>query len=149
MNNYNPELNKIVKMKNAAIESVLVWMLTFIGFGTLFYFVINYAMIIRVQDNMNALCDYGANMIAEEGVGADIVTKLNEISTGNIATIGAGDIVCNSVTESPLTYQVVFTTVTTNQDYKFYTEALQTSRAVFNQVSGDTVTCTLTITLED
>lgn len=149
MEKYNQVLINRVNMKKAAIENVLVWLLTFIGFGTLFYFVMNYALIIRVQDNMNALCDYGANVIAEQGVGADITARLNEIATGNIAAISAGDIVCNSVTDSPLTYQVVFTAVTTNQEYKFYTDPLQTSRAVFNQVNGDTVTCTLTITLQD
>lgn len=149
MDNILKTKQRQTKMKQAAIENVLVWLLTFIGFGTLFWFIMNYAIIIRIQDNMNAMSDYGANIIANEGIGADIVDRLNQIRASDVQAISAGDVVCNSVLDSPPTYQVIFTTVTTNTNYKFYTQALQTTRAVFNEVDDETVTCTLTITLDN
>lgn len=138
-----------VFMKKAAIENVLVWLLTFIGFGSLLFFVINYASIIRIKDNMDAMCDYAAHIIANEGTGADIVTRLNEIRANDVQAIASGDISCTSVLDTPPTYQVIFTAVTTNNSYKFYGQALQSTRVVFNEVNNETVTCTLTITLNN
>lgn len=136
-------------MKKAAIENVLVWLLTFIGFGSLLFFVINYASIIRIKDNMDAMSDYAANIIANQGTGANVVTRLNDIRDNKIQTISAGNIVCTSVLDTPPTYQVIFTTVTTNNSYKFYGQALQSTRVVFNEMNNETVTCTLTITLNN
>lgn len=136
------------QMKKAAIENIFVWIVLFVGFATFFFFIIDYATILRVKDNMQALSDYGANYVAINGVGDNISTSLNDIKANSINSISADtNSICNEVTNSPLDYQVVFTTQTTNNSYKFYGKKLSATTAVFNQQSGNTITCTLNITL--
>ena len=68
---------KIDTKKPAYIENIILWMVMFIGFATMFFFVIDYATIIRTKDNIDALSDYGANVIAVQGVGTDMIAELN------------------------------------------------------------------------
>lgn len=142
----------IEKRKNAKpayIENILLWMVMFIGFVTLFFFVIDYATIIRVKDNMDALSDYGANRISKQGSTTNIISELNDIKIKAISTINAGNLVCNSVAQTPPTYQVIFTTETTNNSIKFYKGKIISKRVVFNEVNSQTVSCKLTVTLSN
>jgi hypothetical protein len=142
-------MNKIkTKDKPAYIENILLWMVMFIGFATLFFFVINYASIIRVKDHLDALSDYGANTISMQGSRTDISAQLNSMAGRGLDTINTGDLVCNQIAEEIRTFQVIFNTVTTNSSYKFFDHQLSSRRVVFNQDgSGNTVTCTLSVTI--
>lgn len=137
-------------MKKAAIENILIWMVLFTSFATFFFFIINYATILRVQDNMIAISDYGANYVAANGIGDNISTDLNRIKVDGINTISSADtgVICNEVSNVPLNFTVIFKTETTNTSYKFYGDSLSATKAVFNQQSGNTITCTLKITLK-
>ena len=134
-------------MKKAYVENIILWMVMFVGFATMFFFVIDYATIIRVKDNMDALSDYGASRIARQGVATDMITELNNIAVSKVNTITSGNLVCTSVTNTPPDYQVIFITETTNTQIEFYSSKLTSRRVVFNEVNSQTVTCTLTITL--
>lgn len=134
-------------LKPAYVENIIVWLVIFVGFVTMFFFTINFASILRVKDNMDAISDYGANMVSVNGVDVDMIEQLNDIALPLVSQIDAADLVCNSVVDNA--YQVLFITETTNTEYKFYEEKFTTQRIVFNQVNANSVTCTLTITLED
>jgi|GEM_PF-3932886 len=136
-------------MKSAAIENIFVWMMIFVGFTSLFFFVINYATILRIQDNMNAISDYGANYIANNGTGTDISANINDISVSGIDNVTSANLVCNESTNVPPDYQVSFTTESSNNSYKFYGSKLSATRVVYNQLSGNTIDCTLTVNLLD
>lgn len=135
-------------MKKAYIENVLLWMVMFIGFVTLFFFVIDYATIVRVKDNMDAISDYGSRMVALNGVGADLSTNINGMKVNAINNVSADtNSIC--VTTANGAYQVIFITQTTNTEFKFFGNQLGSRRVVFNETSTDTITCTLNITLSN
>ena len=140
---------KIDTKKPAYIENIILWMVMFIGFATMFFFVIDYATIIRTKDNIDALSDYGANVIAVQGVGTDMIAELNNTKISKIKTINASDLVCDSVADVPPTYQVIFITETSNDSIEFYNDKLTSKRVVFNEVNTETVTCKLTVTLSN
>lgn len=142
-------IEKIKNMKPAYIENILLWMVMFIGFATMFFFVINYATIVRVKDNMDAMSDYAASRVSLQGIGADLVTDLNNMKVGRINNITAGNIVCNSVVNNPPDFQVIFITQTSNNSIEFYQKSLTSRRVVFNEFNSQTVTCTLTVTLSN
>ena len=141
--------SKNKKMRPAYIENILLWMVMFIGFVTLLFFVIDYATIIRVKDNMDALSDYGASRIAIQGTGTDMITELNDIRIGTIGNIKSSNLVCNSTADTPPTFQVIFITETTDNSIKFYTGKITSKRVVFNEVNSETVSCKLTVTLSN
>ena len=137
------------EMKPAYVENIILWMVMFVGFATFFFFVIDYSTIVRVKDNMDAMSDYGANRIAREGVSTDITSELNDMKVAKVNAITSANIVCNSVADTPPTYQVIFITQTSNNSIEFYNKKLSTKRVVFNEVNSQTVTCTLTVTLSN
>jgi len=145
--------NKLLKktMKNAYIENVMMWIVIFTSFVWMFFFVIDYASIVRVNDNMNAMADYSANRIAREGSSirsdANFLQNLNDMSVKTVANIEEDDIVCS--TDENGAFQVIFEVETTNNDYKFYDAGkLISKRVVFNDTgTSDTISCKLTITL--
>lgn len=149
MNLNKKDITKQHEMKSAVIENIILWMVMFIGFATLFFFVIDYAKIIRIKDNMNALSDYSSRVVALNGTGnlTALATNLNTIKVTAVNTISAGDFNCNTVNNN--TYQVIFTTITSNSSYEFFTDKLSSTKAVFNQVNSNTINCTLTITLSN
>jgi len=138
-------------MKPAYIENILLWMVMFIGFAGLFFFVINYASIVRIKDNMDAISDYGALRISKDGLTLDtdlFTTKLNNMKVSAINTIDATmgvDLNCTTVADAA--YQVTFITQTTNTSYKFFNNQLISKRVVYNESNSNSVTCTLDITL--
>lgn len=141
-------MKKKNNMKPAYIENVILWMVMFVGFATMFFFVIDYSTIVKVKDNMDALSDYGANIIARQGI-SDISTELNDMKVARINTISAGDLSCASVADTPPTFQVIFITETTNNSIEFYSNKLTSRRVVFNETNSNTVTCTLQVTLSN
>lgn len=135
-------------MKKAYIENVLLWMVMFIGFVTLFFFVIDYATIVRIKDNMDAISDYGARNVAINGIGQDLSTNINNMKVQGINNVSADtSSICTSNANNA--YQVIFITQTTNNSYKFYGDTLTSRRVVFNEQNSNTVTCTLNITLSN
>ncbi len=140
---------KKTTMKKAAIENIFIWMVLFVGFATLFFFVIDYATVLRVRDNMNAISDYGANYVGVNGIGDDLTTQINAMRSNSIVQLNPSQadtsVIC--IPNANNQYKVIFITQTTNNSFKFYENKLITSRAVFNQSSSDTITCTLNITL--
>lgn len=135
-------------MKKAYIENILLWMVMFMGFVTLFFFIIDYSTIVRVKDNMDAISDYGARNVAISGIVNDLSTNINNMKVSGINTVNADTTsICVNTTNN--SYQVIFITQTTNTDYKFFGNQLVSKRVVFNQVNSDTVTCTLNITLSN
>lgn len=135
-------------MKNAYIENILLWMVMFIGFATLFFFVIDYATIVRVKDNMDAISDYGSKVVAENGIGTDLSANINSMKVKAINTVSADtNTICT--TNANGAYQVIFITETTNTEFKFFGNKLGSKRVVFNENSSDTITCTLIITLSN
>ena len=135
------------KMRPAYIENILLWMIMFIGFVTLFFTILDYASVLRIKDNMQGLSDYGARMVSLDKSTSTIVDGLNELKVNGISTIASGNLVCTTDAAQD-NYQVIFITQTTYTNTVF-TEGgvnnLVAKTVVFNETSSDERTCTLTV----
>lgn len=134
--------------KKAYIENILLWMVMFIGFVTLFFFVVDYATIVRVKDNMDAISDYGSRNVAISGIGTDLSSNINGMKVNAINNVSADTNTICTVNANGA-YQVIFITQTTNNSYKFFGNNLVSKRVVFNENNSNTITCTLNITLSN
>ena len=142
------QINNDPKMKKAAVESVIVWIVIFTSFVSVFYFIINYSTVLRMKDNVDTLADYGSNYVATNGVGDDISNLLNSIAPAGIQAINADtNAICNSNDDG--NFQVIFIVRSTNASYIFRDEPITSRRVSFNQVNSNTVTCDLSITLQN
>lgn len=144
----NKKTMKQEKMKNAYIENILMWIVIFTGFVWTLFFVVDYASVIRIQDNMNAMADYGARIIGlngESGNDSNFIQNLNTMRVNAINPINSGNVICSSVSDGA--FQVIFNVRTTNTDYKFYTGSLSSRRVVFNETNTNTITCNLSVTI--
>lgn len=135
-------------MKKAGVENIFIFMILFSSFVGIFFFVINYATIIRAKDNIDALADYASNYVATRGVGDDISDTMNSIAPSGMDPINADtSALCNSIADN--THQVIFTVTSTNDSYSFYDGEISSRRVVFNQINSNTVTCNLEVTLQE
>ena len=141
-------MKKNINTKPAYIENILLWMMMFIGFVSLFFMILDYASVLRVKDNMKGLSDYGARMVSLDKDTTTIIDGLNQLKIKAIGTVTSGDLVCVSdATET--NYQIIFSTQTTYSNSVFTasgTNNLVTTSAVFNELSSEETTCTLTVT---
>lgn len=139
---------KNTKMKEAAIETIFVWMIVFASFISVFFMVINYSVVIRVKDHVDTLADYGANYVATNGIGDDISNLLDNMSPPKIQSISANtNDICTSVADN--TFQVIFNVTTSNDSLLFHEGAISSTRVAYNQANSNTITCNLSITLND
>jgi len=138
-------------MIEAVVENILLWMIMFIGFVSLFFMVLDYSKVLRIKDNMSSLSDYGARMIALNKNESDIITGLNNLKANTVANITSSNLLCNTNTSAD-NYQAIFNTQTTYTNSVFTTEGANniTSRSVvFNEVNSSQEECTLTISISN
>ncbi len=140
---------KTTNMKKAAIENILVWIVLFAMFASIFFFVINYTVIIRAKDTMDAIADFGSNYVAVNGIGDDLSNRMNDIKSRNFSNINADtSTICNTNNDNE--YKVIFNVTATNNNLYFYNGQLFSKRVVFNQDgTGDTITCDLSVTINN
>lgn len=145
-------------MKKAYIENILIWVTIFCTFVLLFFFVIKFATIIRIKDNLDAMSDYIANKAAvTAGIGdttingADItkiVAVLNNMKVSAIAQITDANLSCADAGTNTHSYQINSTVTTgTAVTIGFYTNTFTSNRVVYNEMTDDDIDCTLTISL--
>lgn len=134
-------------MKKAAVELIIVWIALFSVFTTSLFFIINYGAIIRSKNNLDALSEFGANMVASRGPEHDIIDELNSVKARNVNTISSSNLTCER--DHNEEFQIVFLTRTTNTKYKFFDGLISSRRVVYNQLNSDTVSCILTVTLSE
>jgi Flp pilus assembly protein TadG len=138
--------NKKVRFYKAAMDQVLVWLILFVIFVTIFVFVIEYAVVLRVKDNVDAIADYGAKMLAVDADSDTIAAGMNNLKVKEVATISGTDIVCTT-DDTQEDYQVIFTVTAIYQSR--FTNNLSQKKVVFHQSgaldSKYQKTCTLTL----
>ncbi len=139
--------SKTPNMKKGAIENIFVWIVLFAMFASIFFFVINYTVIIRAKDTMDAIADFGSNYVAVNGIGDNLTDRMNEIKSKNFSTISADtNTICNTTNNNE--YKIIFNVTATNSNLYFYNGKLFSKRVVFNQDgTGDTITCDLSVTI--
>jgi len=145
------KIKKNSNMKDAIVENILLWMIMFIGFVSLFFMILDYSKILRVKDNMSSLSDYGSRMIALDKNESDIISGLNNLKSNTVVDIVAADLVCNTDAGTD-NYQAIFNTQTTYTNSVFTTGGannIVSSSVVFNEVNSSQIECTLTISISN
>lgn len=141
--------NKNVRFYKAAIDQVLVWIILFVVFVAIFVFVIEYAKVLRIKDNVDALTDYGARMLAvdNEDVTMDMIAAgMNNLKVNEIADIDGIQISCSTPEAgvTPENYQLTFIIKATYVSR--FTNNLSQKKVVFNEASKYQRDCELTLT---
>lgn len=95
------------KMKPAYIDQMLMWMVIFVSFAWMFFFVINYATAVKLNENMEYLSKFAARYVSNLNDQTDVandvtlITNLNDIKVDKIETISSADINCDIATTAP------------------------------------------------
>uniref|UniRef100_UPI0040485FCB hypothetical protein n=1 Tax=Aliarcobacter sp. TaxID=2321116 RepID=UPI0040485FCB len=138
-------MNK-TNMKKAVVDQIILWIVLFITFVSFLFFILDYSNAMKVKDNVDALSDYIARMVALNKPESEIVTGANTIKDNYIATIQEGDLICN-IDTSISNYQVIINTYATltNSFLPIANDNVHSKTVVFNESSEFEKECSLTL----
>jgi len=137
--------NQKSSMKPAIVDEILLWTVLIVGFATLLFITTDYASILRLKSNNDALAQQGARMKALGRTDDEIATSLNNIRNVYYAQIAEDDISCVEVVDT--SYQVVFNvnSAYTNTKILTFDDLIYAKAAAFNETNSNEITCTLTL----
>ena len=132
-------------MKKGVIDQILILLLSFTTFATLFYMVINYYLAVKVIDVSETLSNYGVRIKALGEENSVVIEKLNNIKGQYFKKITEDDLNCTE-DEDNNTYQVIFYTTLSGFKNQFLSsERIYVKTATFNEVDSSTIKCYLTL----
>jgi hypothetical protein len=140
---------EVKNTKPAYVENIILWIIIFVSFATLFFFIIEYSVTLKIIDKTNALSDYGARSIALGNTDDSVVAGLNQIKGPTFSTITVGDLTCTKTT-GITNYQVIFNTYTTYGNNFLQGQGannIHAKKVIFNEVSSTEKICELYVTL--
>ncbi len=132
-------------MKPAVVDQILLWMVIFIAFVTLLFITVDYAALIRLKSNNDALAQQGARMIALGRTVDETANSLNNIRSSYYSEIAEADISCVEVVATD--YQVIFNVISAYSDTTILTfnDDIHARAATFNETTANEITCTLNL----
>lgn len=134
-------------MKQAIIDQMLLWIVMITFFATFLFFVINYSTALRIKDNIDALADYGARMIALGRTDAEVVAGMNNIKLNSMATIQEADLNCVEAATSNYQVQMIVQTTFDSTFLEATPNNVLGKTVVFNEISELEKTCTITVSM--
>ncbi len=135
-------------MRRAVIDQMMLWIVLFIAFVTIFFMVIDYYMVMKTKDRCDALANYGVRMKALGREDATVVDGLNNIKNSYFQTVELADIECNEDTTLS-DYQTIFRVdVTFNNMFLSGAEKITSSASAFNEVSDSHIDCNVTLNVQ-
>ncbi len=138
--------------KDAYVDQILLWMMMFVGFVTIFFLVLDYSTIVRIKNNTDMLAQFGARMIALDRSNASIAQSMNNMKISYFADIAAGDINCTTTASTPGVneYQVVLTITSTYTQSRVmnFNDTIESKMATFNEINSDFIDCTLSLSAQ-
>ncbi len=131
-------------MKKAIIDQIMLWLVIFVSFVTLFFLVVDYYIIMKTKDRSDAVSGYGARMIALGKEHSDIISGLNNVKGEYFDTIVEDDLTCEVLTTTQ--YQVIFTTnITFDNRFLDAGEKIYSTSTAFNEISSVDQNCSLNL----
>ena len=131
--------------KKAVIDQMLLWIVLFISFVTIFLLVIDYYMVLKTKDRTDTIVNYGVRMKALGRDDIDIVSGINNIKSDFFDTVITDDLSCTDDNETT-SYQVIFSTsVTFNNMFLSDTDQINSKASAFNEVNSHNIDCNLTL----
>ena len=131
--------------KNGVIDQIMLWIVLFVAFITMFFMVIDYYMVMKTKDRCDALANYGVRMKALGKDESYITDGLNKIKNSYFEEIESDDIVCNE-DDTQNDYQTIFTIETTFSNmFLSDSEKIVSKSSAFNEVNASHIDCSLTL----
>lgn len=152
------KLQKKNQMKLAYIDQMLMWIVIFVSFAWMFFFVINYATAVKLNENMDYLSKFAARYVSNLNNQTDVpndallISNLNAIRVDKIGIISSSDITCIIATTAPdnTNSQCIFETQGTyNKGFLSNqgTNNLKSRVVIYNNQSAAQISCTLSVTI--
>ena len=133
-------------MRAAVIDKMLLWIVIFISFVSIFFIVIDYYKVVKVKDRCDALSSYGSRMKALGKDTTSIVSGLNGIKGNYFDTIYDANLTCAALATEQ--YQVIFTTnIIFENRFLDDGEILYSKSASFNEISSIDQNCSLNLSI--
>lgn len=136
-------------MKKAFVEQILIWILLFVSFASIFFFVLDYYTAIKIQDKSNALAQYVARTKGLSSSHADIIEGLNFTKGDAFDIIVDEDLVCDT-DGATSQYQII---VDTSLEFKSRfipnNENIVARAISFNEINATNITCTLALRVKE
>lgn len=128
-------------MRKAVIDKILLFLVLFISFASIFFMVIDYYVVLKVKENMDNLTHYTIRMVALGKDEDDIITKLN--SFNYFSTINSDDLICFETGDN--NYTITLTSTTFIDDNRLFSSSdiIFSSVAFFNEVNSSDIRCNL------
>lgn len=139
---------KINNLKNAVVEQIVLWIVIFMSFVTMFFFVIDYSNALKANENADTLSQYAARMISINEETDDIIAGMNNIKGDHVATIESDDLVC--VDDTSVSNRQVIVNIYATLDNDFLegdANNVHSKTVVFNESSEFQKECSLTLSL--
>jgi len=130
-------------MRKAVIDKILLFLVLFLAFASIFFMVIDYYVVLKVKENTDTLTNYAIRMLALGKNENDIITKLN--SFNYFSTINSNDLVCVETEDN--NYTVSLTSITFINNNRLYSSSdkIYSKSAFFNEVNSSDIKCTLSL----
>lgn len=137
-----------MKMRNAVIDQIMLWIVLFVAFVTIFLLVIDYYMVMKTKDRCDTLANYGVRMKALGRSDDSVVEGLNNIKNSYFQTITLDDMECEE-DDTKNDYQTLFRVETTFQNMFLTTdEKISSKTSAFNEASSSHIDCNLTLKVQ-
>lgn len=137
-----------MKMRNAVIDQIMLWIVLFVAFVTIFLLVIDYYMVMKTKDRCDTLANYGVRMKALGRSDDSVVEGLNNIKNSYFQTITSDDMECEE-DDTKNDYQTLFRVETTFQNIFLTTdEKISSKTSAFNETSSSHIDCNLTLKVQ-
>jgi hypothetical protein len=132
-------------MKKAIVDQVLLWIVIFISFITIFFFIVDYYSVVKLKDKSDLLVQYSVRMIALNKTTDEVVTGLNSIKSDYLNTISSEDLVCSIITNGE--YKVKVTSWIDIDNIILEDVNMSASASSFNEASSSNISCTLNLSI--
>lgn len=134
---------KPVKMKKAAIDQVIAFLILFIGIITVFFFILEYHRVIMAREEVTTLSNLGARVISIGGTEQDVIDRVNEVHSDLITDVSIADLNC--VDQGTDNFRIIFIVQATVDNDFVPNNQVAHSVGVFNEVNSNDIRCVLQV----
>ena len=134
-------------MRKAVIDQIILWIVLFVSFISIFFITIDYSMVIKIKDKSDALSSYGARTKALGEDDSDIIQGLNNVKGDFFDTISDENLTCEELATS--NYQVIFTTnISFNNRFLSDGKKIYSTSSAFNEINSTDQNCSLNLSVQ-
>ena len=133
-------------MKKAIIDQIMLWIVIFVSFVTIFFMVIDYYVVVKAKDRCDTMSNYAVRMKAL-GRDENITAGLNNLSNDIFETIEESDISCADNDDNE--YKIKWTVNLDLNTTTFKDKHIHSFSAAFNEVDSSSIDCNLTLRIKD